>query len=232
MLMQIVSARPAAALQSVAHISQAPLSSGSLRLPYVFDALYNELISSIAFSTPAHDRQIIRHAYIFAYQAHLGQRRASGAPFFTHPVAVAHLLAKMGQDSSTIAAALLHDVVEDTSVTTDQLKAVFGNEIATLVESVTKPQALAAQSPEQAQLATHWKLIKRIRRDRRVAWIKLADRLHNLSTLHALDPDRQRRIVQETRQFYIPLAHELQLVSFVAAMEFLIQGRPIARKAA
>lgn len=223
--MQELQARPVDTAGPVATAEGRPLTATLVKLPHVFDKLCDQLIATMSLYLPAADLLLIRPAYTWAYTAHLGQQRASGEPFFDHPLHVARLLVKLRLDSSTIAAALLHDVVEDTEMTLEQIRSIFGNDIADLVDGVTKPRPIGGHSCDQAQLAAHRKLAARIRRDPRVGWIKLADRLHNLCTLHALAPDRQRRIVRETNQFYVPLAREMKLFHFVAAMEDFTRNR-------
>jgi GTP pyrophosphokinase len=152
---------------------------------------------------------LIRNAYAIAREAHSGQTRASGEPYIDHPVAVAEILLDLHLDAASIAAALLHDVVEDTRITKDQIEALFGGEIAHLVDGVTKLTKLEAQSKEDAQAGTYRKMFIAMADDPRVVLVKLADRLHNLRTIGAKGADSQRRTARETMEIYAPLAHRL-----------------------
>lgn len=153
--------------------------------------------------------QLIRQAYAVAREAHEGQKRASGEPYIDHPVAVAYILMEMELDSASIAAALLHDVVEDTMVTLEQVEQLFGPEVAHLVDGVTKLTVLETQSKEEAQAGTYRKMFIAMADDPRVVLVKLADRLHNLRTISAMRPESQRRNARETLDIYAPLAHRL-----------------------
>ncbi|HET9222277.1 MAG TPA: bifunctional (p)ppGpp synthetase/guanosine-3',5'-bis(diphosphate) 3'-pyrophosphohydrolase, partial [Roseiflexaceae bacterium] len=157
----------------------------------------------------ADDIPLIRKAYAVAYEAHEGQTRSSGEPYIDHPVAVALILLDLRLDAASIAAALLHDVVEDTSVTKEQVAQLFGDEIAHLVDGVTKLTVLEAQTKEEAQAGTYRKMFIAMADDPRVVLVKLADRLHNMRTLGSLSIERQRRIARETLEIYAPLAERL-----------------------
>jgi GTP diphosphokinase / guanosine-3',5'-bis(diphosphate) 3'-diphosphatase len=157
----------------------------------------------------ADDIPLIRKAYAVAYEAHEGQTRSSGEPYIDHPVAVALLLLDLRLDAASIAAALLHDVVEDTSVTKEQVAQLFGDEIAQVVDGVTKLTVLEAQTKEEAQAGTYRKMFIAMADDPRVVLVKLADRLHNMRTLGSLSIERQRRIARETLEIYAPLAERL-----------------------
>lgn len=152
---------------------------------------------------------LLRQAYAIAREAHEGQTRASGEPYIDHPVAVAQLLLDLRLDAASIAAALLHDVVEDTSVTIEQVAQLFGQEIAHLVDGVTKLTALEAQTKEEAQAGTYRKMFIAMADDPRVVLVKLADRLHNMRTIGSISSVRQQRIARETIEIYAPLAHRL-----------------------
>ncbi|MFO7170500.1 MAG: bifunctional (p)ppGpp synthetase/guanosine-3',5'-bis(diphosphate) 3'-pyrophosphohydrolase [Chloroflexota bacterium] len=152
---------------------------------------------------------LVRNAYAIAREAHAGQVRASGEPYIDHPVAVAEILLDLHLDAASIAAALLHDVVEDTLITKEQIEALFGSEIAHLVDGVTKLSKLEAQSKEEAQAGTYRKMFIAMADDPRVVLVKLADRLHNLRTISAKSPESQRRTARETMEIYAPLAHRL-----------------------
>ncbi|MGZ8611572.1 MAG: RelA/SpoT family protein, partial [Actinomycetota bacterium] len=155
------------------------------------------------------DLKVIERAYRFAEEHHEGQTRLSGEAFIQHPLAVAAVLADLGLDTTTLQAALLHDTVEDTDVTLEQLEAEFGPEVARIVDGLTKLDSITFRSREQEQAENVRKMIVAMAGDIRVLLIKLADRLHNMRTLAPLPPDKQRRIATETMDIYAPLAHRL-----------------------
>jgi guanosine-3',5'-bis(diphosphate) 3'-pyrophosphohydrolase len=158
---------------------------------------------------PNSSDRLIHRAYEKARAFHEGQYRRSGDPFLSHPLAVAHVLAGYGLDAETLAAALLHDAVEDTELTLDEVAAGFGETVAGLIDGVTKLDRIQFGNREEAQAATIRKMVIAMARDVRVLLIKLADRLHNIRTLAALPEDKQRRIASETLDVYAPLAHRL-----------------------
>ena len=151
----------------------------------------------------------VRAAFAFAAQAHQGQRRDSGEDYIQHPLEVAEILVEIGMDTTSVVAALLHDVVEDTTVEITEIEARFGQEIALLVDGVTKLSRLSFRSTEEQQVENLRKMFLAMAKDIRVIVIKLADRLHNMRTLRHLPPDRQQRIARETLEIYAPLAHRL-----------------------
>ena len=163
----------------------------------------------------------IKKAYDFAKAAHAGQKRSSGEDYFIHPCAVVEILADFGFDSSTVIAAFLHDVLEDTPVTREELTAEFGEEICSLVEGVTKLEKLQFVNREEAQAENFRKIFVAMAKDLRVIIIKLADRLHNMRSLQFLEPDRQKRIAQETLDIYAPLAGRLGISFFKCELEDL-----------
>ncbi len=167
------------------------------------------LVDSFTGHHPAGDVDPIVRAYEVAAGAHEGQVRKTGDPYITHPIAVAEMLADYGLDSPTITAALLHDTVEDTDVTMDQLRAQFGDEVARLIDGVTKLDRVRFSNREQAQAATIRKMVVAMAQDVRVLIIKLFDRLHNLRTVYALREEKQTRVARETLDVYAPLAHRL-----------------------
>jgi len=159
--------------------------------------------------SPNADLQLVDEAYAFAEAAHRGQLRKSGEPYITHPLAVAEIVAGLQLDIPSIAAALLHDVVEDCGVTLDELSEKFGREVAMLVEGVTKLERLNFSSRDEAQVENLRKMFLAMAKDLRVILIKLADRLHNMRTLRYRSPEAQVRIARETLDIYAPLAHRL-----------------------
>ena len=158
---------------------------------------------------PAASTDLLERAYEVARAGHEGQLRKSGAEFITHPLAVSLIIAGYGLDDETIAAALLHDLIEDTPVTLEEARAEFGDVVAELIDGVTKLDRIRFGDREEAQAATIRKMVIAIARDVRVLLIKLADRLHNVRTLFALPPEEQQRIATETIEVYAPLAHRL-----------------------
>ncbi len=155
------------------------------------------------------DLKEIERAYRFAAEHHEGQKRLSGEDFVEHPLAVARILADLGLDTTTLQAALLHDTVEDTEVSVEELDVEFGPEVSRIVDGLTKLDALSFRSREHEQAENVRKMIVAMAGDIRVLLIKLADRLHNMRTLSALPPDKQRRIATATLEIYAPLAHRL-----------------------
>jgi GTP diphosphokinase / guanosine-3',5'-bis(diphosphate) 3'-diphosphatase len=171
--------------------------------------LLEELIGEVTAYNPDADRDLIAHAFQFATRAHEGQERRSGEPFIHHPFGAAKICADLRLDDETIAAALLHDVVEDTSVGADEVRVEFGDEIANLVEGVTKLTRIQFQSREHAEAENYRKMIVAMAHDVRVILIKLADRLHNMRTLEYLGRQKQVQKARETLEVYAPLAHRL-----------------------
>ncbi|MBA2474535.1 MAG: bifunctional (p)ppGpp synthetase/guanosine-3',5'-bis(diphosphate) 3'-pyrophosphohydrolase [Actinobacteria bacterium] len=171
--------------------------------------LVDALLADVASYNPAVDRDLVTRAFRFAATAHAGQRRRSGQEFIHHPWGVARICAELQLDEQTIAAALLHDVVEDTQVTAAELREQFGPEVAKLVEGVTKLTGISFQSREQAEAENYRKMIVAMAEDVRVILIKLADRLHNMRTIEYQDKQRQINKAKETLEVYAPLAHRL-----------------------
>ena len=153
------------------------------------------------------DRELLLRAYRYSARAHTGQKRRSGEDYVVHCVQVARILADLQLDSTTIAAGLIHDVVEDTAITVPDVEREFGPEIAQIVDGLTKIGNLPFTSKEERQAETYRKLLLSVARDARVIIIKLADRLHNMRTLDFMPDDKKRLIAQETRDIYAPLAH-------------------------
>ncbi|CAI7996660.1 GTP pyrophosphokinase [Geodia barretti] len=180
------------------------------------------LLESVEEYLPGDSAELIKDAYLFANRSHEGQMRKSGEPYIAHPLEIALFLSELRLDEQTIAASLLHDVVEDCGVSLDELSAKFGPEIAKLVDGVTKLTQLdsrihdpisampyGSDDPDSLYAESLRKMLVAMAEDIRVVLIKLADRLHNMRTLGALPPDKQRRIAQETLDIYSPLAHRL-----------------------
>src|SRR5918911_338871 len=171
--------------------------------------LVDELIDDVAAYNPEVDRDLLARAFRRAAEAHEGQQRRSGEPFVRHPWGVAKILAELRQDDATIAAALLHDVVEDTGVELDDVRSEFGDDVARLVDGVTKLTRIQFQSREQAEAENYRKMIMAMAEDERVILIKLADRLHNLREIEYLGKQKQIQKAKETLEVYAPLAHRL-----------------------
>ena len=170
---------------------------------------------------PSSDLQKIKDAFRFSDEAHLGQFRRSGAPYITHPLAVAEILTDWRLDGAAIQAALLHDVLEDSGTPKQQLVERFGATVADLVDGVSKLDKLQFSSTEQAQAENFRKMLLAMARDVRVMLIKLADRLHNMRTLDAVEPEKRRRIARETLEIYAPIAHRLGLNALFRELEEL-----------
>ncbi len=172
---------------------------------YLFEGLQNKLAEYLTQERI----DIVRESFVVARDAHDGQMRSSGDPYITHPVAVAGILADMHMDHETIMAALMHDVIEDTPVSKEQLEAQFGAVVADLVEGVSKLDKIQFNSKQEAQAENFRKMMMAMVEDIRVILIKLADRTHNMRTLGSLRPDKRRRIALETLEIYAPIAHRL-----------------------
>jgi GTP pyrophosphokinase len=173
---------------------------------------------------PVNDRldiELLARAYRFSERAHSGQTRRNGDPYVTHCVEVAKILADLQLDSVTVASALIHDVVEDTAVTVEEIEREFGREIAQIVDGLTKIGHLPLTSTQERQVENYRKLLLSIAKDARVILIKLADRLHNMRTLEFMPDEKRLRISQETRDLYAPLAHRFGLAAMKAELEDL-----------
>jgi GTP pyrophosphokinase len=170
---------------------------------------------------PEADLDLLRRAYIYSAKAHKDQVRASGEPYLIHPLSVAAILADMKMDVATVSTGLLHDVVEDTLASTDDISKVFGEEVANLVDGVTKISNLGKKSKEEAQAENLRKMILAMTSDIRVVLVKLADRLHNLRTLEYLHPEKRKRIAEETLEVYAPIAHRLGMSKVRSELEDL-----------
>jgi len=179
----------------------------------------NGLIERVRGYDSSADVDLIRRAYDFSAKVHKGQKRLSGEPYLTHPVEVASVITDLKLDVASVATGLLHDTVEDTLTTLPELEAEFGNEIATLVDGVTKISQISFSSREEKQAENFRKMILAMARDIRVILIKLADRTHNMRTLNHLPPERQHEIAQETIDIYAPLAHRLGIYWMKSELE-------------
>ncbi|WP_298461673.1 bifunctional (p)ppGpp synthetase/guanosine-3',5'-bis(diphosphate) 3'-pyrophosphohydrolase [uncultured Mitsuokella sp.] len=179
------------------------------------------IIDNVRAYSPKANLDLIRRAYEIAQKAHQGQTRVSGEAYIIHPLHVAEILTELHLDDVTISAALLHDVVEDTTYTLDQMKELFGEEVAMLIDGVTKLGRLQYKSKEEAQLESYRKMFLAMAKDIRVIMIKLADRLHNMRTLKYMREDKQKRIARETIEIYAPLANRLGISSIKWELEDL-----------
>ncbi|MFA0088602.1 bifunctional GTP diphosphokinase/guanosine-3',5'-bis(diphosphate) 3'-diphosphatase [Vibrio sp. 10N.286.49.C2] len=184
---------------------------------YLFDSLKDV---AQEYLTEPH-LEALRQSYVVARDAHEGQTRSSGEPYIIHPVAVARILAEMRLDIETLQAALLHDVIEDTEVTKEELEEQFGTTVAELVDGVSKLDKLKFRDRKEAQAENFRKMVLAMVQDIRVILIKLSDRTHNMRTLGALRPDKRRRIARETLEIYAPLAHRLGIHNIKTELEEL-----------
>lgn len=182
-----------------------------------FEVLKNEIIQYLS----PEEVKAIENTYIFAKSAHGPQMRYSGEPYITHPVAVATILAEMRMDPDTLTAALLHDVIEDTPVKAPEMIEKFGKEVTSLVEGVTKLKHIHFENYAEAQAENFRKMVMAMTGDIRVILIKLADRLHNMRTLHGLRPDKRRRKAQETLQIFAPISNRLGMHAVRVELEDL-----------
>ena len=173
------------------------------------DTKLKNLIQKIKSYSPFADTTLVERAYDYAISMHEGQTRVSGEPFVTHPIEVANILAQMQLDADSIVAALLHDTVEDTDSTYAEIKSKFGEDIATLVDGVTKLEKIAYSTKEDEQVENLRKMFFAMAKDIRVILIKLADRLHNMRTMKSMPEHKQREKARETLEIYAPIAHRL-----------------------
>ena len=180
-----------------------------------------EILDKVAANNQNADLELIQKAYVFAATAHAGQTRLSGEPYLSHPLAVADTLAEMGFDEPTVAAGLLHATVEDTKATIEEIDENFGEEVADIVDGVTKISMIPFENKEEAQAENIRKMILAMSHDMRVLMVKLADRQHNMSTLDFQKAHKQKRIAQETMDIYAPLANRLGLYMLKRNLEDL-----------
>jgi len=185
------------------------------------ESLFEELKNKVSPYLDGEGMQLLEKAYNFAEEKHSAQTRESGEEYIIHPLNVALILANLKLDAETYAAALLHDVVEDTGVTIDEIKENFGETVAFLVNGVTKLKGIKSVSTEEAHLESLRKMLLAMAQDVRVVLIKLADRLHNMRTLNYLPPEKQKEIARETMDIYVPLAHRLGMYTIKWELEDL-----------
>src|ERR687889_2654636 len=180
-----------------------------------------EIVEKVARNHPQADLDLLRRAYFFSARAHKGQTRASGEPYLVHPLEVANILADMRLDEVSVATGLLHDVVEDTLAEPETIREYFGEDVSHLVEGLTKIAQISSQSKEVQQAENVRKMLLAMVDDVRVVLVKLADRLHNMRTLHYLKPEKRQRIAQETMDIFAPIAHRLGMGRLRSELEDL-----------
>ncbi len=210
-------ATPAAAPDELAPFAQGDVKPEAETLEDKFE----HLLETVHRNRPNDDLDLIRRAWAFCMQQHEGQKRASGEPYIIHPLEVCQILADLKMDSTAIAAGLLHDAVEDTDVTSPEIAKRFNEQVAHIVEGVTKLDKIKFANREDHQAENIRKMLLAMVTDVRVVIIKLADRLHNMRTLEHLRPDKQRKIAQETLDIYAPLAHRLGMGKLRGELEDL-----------
>src|SRR5271163_1750993 len=186
-----------------------PLNFNRDRAQRQLDARLEELLEKLRKNRPSEDPWMVRRAYEIASERHHDQLRSSGEPYLTHLLDVAHILADMRLDATTLTAALLHDAIEDTEYPVVRIEERFGADVAHLVEGVTKISRLNMTAPEARQAENVRKMLLAMVNDVRVVMVKLADRLHNMRTLEYLNEEKQQRISRETLDIYAPIAHRL-----------------------
>lgn len=201
--------------------SRFPTLEGAERIATTREPTALELITKVRAYHPTADLNLIKRAFVFAEQHHRPQRRKNGDPYVGHPVSVAHIVAEMKLDEGTICAALLHDTVEDTSATHEDLVQCFGPDIAHLVDGVTKLSKIRFRSKEEKQAENFRKMLVAMSQDIRVILVKLADRTHNMRTLEHLAPEKQVVIAQETMDIFAPIANRLGLGALKCELEDL-----------
>src|SRR6201987_4577422 len=182
---------------------------------------FRDLMRRMQENRPQDDLTIVKKAYDYSMKHHAGQSRASGEPYLVHPLEVAIVLAEMKMDPVAIVAGLLHDSVEDTSVTISDIRQEFGEQVAHIVEGVTKISKIDFATKEEQQAENLRKMMLAMVDDIRVILIKLADRLHNMRTLEHLSPDKRISVAQETLEIYAPIAHRLGMGKIRSELEDL-----------
>ncbi len=181
-----------------------------------------ELVEKVLEYDPDADEAMLNRAYVYTVQKHGSQKRASGDPYFSHPVEVAGLMTDLKLDQATIITALLHDTVEDTLATIEDIEAHFGPEVARLVDGVTKLSKIEAMPENERAAENLRKFLLAMSEDIRVLLVKLADRLHNMRTLHFIkSPEKRQRIARETMDIYAPLAERVGMYEYMREMQAL-----------
>src|SRR6185437_4655745 len=209
-------------IKSAPPVSSAPFLPGfPATLATEIDAKFATLLDEVHANRPGDDLEIIRRAWLFCLKQHEDQKRASGDPYVVHPLEVALVLAEIKMDSTAIAAGLLHDAVEDTDVTSAEIEDQFGEQVAHIVEGVTKLDKIKFANREDHQAENIRKMLLAMVTDVSVVLIKLADRLHNMRTLAPLPPEKRQKIARETLDVYAPLAHRLGMGKLRGELEDL-----------
>ena len=191
---------------------------------------YEELLSLIDRSGKKYNLNLIDKAYNVAKEAHKNQKRVSGIPYILHPVSVAYILVELGMDIDSVVAALLHDVVEDTSVKKKDIEELFGSDICNLVDGVTKLRQIPSQSPEEQQAENLRKMLLAMSKDIRVIMIKLADRLQNMRTIRCMPVQKQRDKSLQNMEVYAPIAHRLGIRTIKDEIEDISLTRLLLRR--
>src|ERR1051325_10895571 len=182
---------------------------------------FEDILDRIESYKPDFDEELLEKAYIFSAREHRGQTRSSGEPYLVHPLNVAYILADMRLDETSIAVGLLHDVLEDTLTTKERLQEMFGDDVAELVDGVTKISRYAYVSKEEQQAETFRKMLLAMVSDLRVVLVKLADRLHNMRTLQYLPEEKRIAVSKETLEIYAPIANRLGMGRIKSELEDL-----------
>ena len=185
------------------------------------EKLYEELINKMKRYHPSNDFSMVEKAYLLAREAHGDQLRKSGEPYIIHPLCVAVILADLELDIESIVAGILHDVVEDTIYSCDDITRLFSEEVTLLVDGVTKLEKIEYSSKEEMQAENYRKMFLAMAKDIRVLIIKISDRLHNMRTLKYMSPEKQKEKAQETLDIYAPLAHRLGISKIKTELEDL-----------
>src|SRR5437588_5014566 len=204
---------------AVAPSSSVPVRTAKLPRPRMMRQY--DLVERVRSYNPDTNEDLLNRAYVYAMKAHGAQTRASGDPFFSHPLEVAAILTDLKLDDSTIVAALLHDTIEDTEATRAEIDQLFGKDIGHLVEGLTKLKRLDLVSREAKQAENLRKLLLAIAEDVRVLLVKLADRLHNMRTLQYMSPEARKRVSEETIDIYAPLAARIGMYEMREELENL-----------
>src|SRR5271163_1593345 len=195
--------------------------STSTLVPPTVEELYHSLEEKAHALRPKEDLSGLERAFRYASEMHKGQKRQSGEPYMVHPLAVTHLLADMQADLVCLETGLLHDIVEDTKVRLDEIRGLFGEDVARCVDGVTKLKKIEMLTREERQAESLRKMLLAMTSDIRVIIVKLADRLHNMRTLGSLSAERRARIAQETLDIYAPIAHRLGMGKIRGELEDL-----------